>query len=409
MGRPKKVANALETDAEAKRLGAAAERKRKALEQMAENQQLEAELLESGAAADMTPEDMAPSPESPRLVAILSESADGSFCVHKIDRGVASKVGQFPITEWPDAMDNVAREAGGGTFRITFRRPDGTTAGQQTQTFDPKFYRARNDAPAGMDPMMALMIESMKESKRDILEMMKMFMSGGQQGGLIKTASDLSAILPLFIPKQEKSVDPQTLMEMLKTGIELGREVKGEAEAPGGGSITERIVGHLVNALGKPLAAQVAATMLPGMTPGTRAATPKALTDPAAATAPAAPQITKTEEAPVDPSILKIKSHFLYKLYAPSILNAARNGDDAKEWAGQILERVPDSWDGMVYDLVSRPDVLEYLALFEPTVNQFQEWFKQLAESIKNSFEPAAPEATASVPEAPAPAEALTV
>lgn len=82
----------------------------------------------------------------------------------------------------------------------------------------------------------------------------------------------------------------------------------------------------------------------------------------------------------------EIKNSIAYKMYVPQILTAAKSLASVDEWAERIMGTVPEAYDGVLVDIVSRPDVVEYLATFEPEVKNSVEWFTKLTEKIKEAF-----------------------
>jgi len=390
-------------EADTTRIENLAARKRQALEELAEVRSMETDL-EGEDGAEVSPPDG--QIENPRVTEILSEIENaGTFCVYKLDRGMPSKVGQFPVSDWPDAMDKLAREAGGGTFRIQFRNSDGRQVGQITQTFDPKFYKADVPPTNPADGSLALLVESIRESKRDMLEMMKLFMSRPADNGLIKTANDLAALVPLLKGKENGGVE--NMIELFTTALELGKKIGTEsAGGSDGESITGRIVSTLINAVGKPVADQLARSLVTGQAP--RKALPGAVPK-SVVTAPVPDAVTPPalnppqEETTMPPEVTKVRNSFFFKLYAPGIIAAAQMKEPPQEYAAQIIDRVPESWDGILFDIVSRPDVVDYLAYFEPAVKLYPDWFKSLADEIKVAYDvaPETPEVPANGKDAP--------
>ena len=82
----------------------------------------------------------------------------------------------------------------------------------------------------------------------------------------------------------------------------------------------------------------------------------------------------------------KIKAHPMTKLCAPVLLSMAKNGTTPESAAEQIDALVPVKFWPVVEALVTRPDMVPYLSLFEPEVANHAPWFHAVADVIKNDY-----------------------
>lgn len=82
----------------------------------------------------------------------------------------------------------------------------------------------------------------------------------------------------------------------------------------------------------------------------------------------------------------QIKSHPMYNLVAPMVLDRARANADADEIAEEIADSVPERFWGAVIELVQRDDMPEYLALFEPELANHRTWLLAVQTAIKEKY-----------------------
>lgn len=360
-------------------------RKKKVLEEYAEIQQMEYDLgLQEESSSSQTPPNSSGGfPfdfDNPKIAACLEEAADmGTFSVFKMEGGQESKIGLFPIGDWPSRMESLAHSCNGGTFKIIFRRANGTNAGQITQTFDPKFYgkpqNGNGDGGLQSEGLMKILFQTMSDSKKEMVELMKTVLTN-QNGnsGMFKTAQDLAVIAQLF--KKDSGGDTKALMEALQLGISLGEKMSSGDNGGSDDGIISKVLKSIVEKVGVPAVEKMMQNPQPLSVP---VSIPKVIEN--------NPQTAQPRQGgPVMTDIEKIKSSFFYRLYAPAILEAARKNEDVGEWADKIMDRISEEYDGIVYDLVSRPDVVDYLMLFEPEVKNYAAWFTELTNKILDVY-----------------------
>lgn len=363
-------------------------RRKKALAEAADllRQEQDLERARNGDA----PEQFAPeegTPVSEELAAVIEGLDDGGkFWVDRIDeRGRAAKVGAYPISDWPDRMDDIAKEAGGGTFRISFRNVKGHPVKQTTQTYDPKFYRKADEPRAQggngeivslVSSMQSSLTQVMEQSRRDSMDLMKTVLTalGSKPSG--PDYKEIALLGELFSRGKTGGDSAEALMK----GIELGMSLK-EGQEPS--STADR----LLETLG-PAAAQLL-SRIPAprpATPARPAALPAPLTDAPVIAAPAEPAkpAVSVEEA----AKAAVKEHPFYKTYVPKILAAAKAGEDVKEWSETVCDLIPAVYHPKLLDLLQKPDLVEFLGTYEPEARNLAVWITGLRNEINALFPP---------------------
>lgn len=325
---------------------------------------------------------------SEQLASIVDElDAGACFHVWRLDNTKRYKVGRFGIGEWPDRMEEIASVAGGGSFLIQFRTEGNEVVKTITQSFDPSFYRKKAENPA--DGMAAILLQiqqqnsaMMEAMRREQMELMKTLLTtvaAPKDGGFLKSAQDIALIGQMFQNKGQG----EGAVELLLKGMEIGRGLSEGKEPP---STFDR----LVDSIGKPVAEALSKAAGTPALPASAAAPHAPQTPPTPSVRPPAvptPPILQTPQVPKETDPMDdIKSSMAYKLYVPQILAAAKSGASIDEWAERIMGTVPEAYDGVLVDIVSREDVPGFLATFEPTVKDNAEWFNRLAQKIKEAF-----------------------
>lgn len=399
MGRKGKPNLAME-EAEVTKIEELNKRRKKALEDQAELVRQEQDLE----AARHGEEDPAPEvmPISENLASIIDGlDDDGKFWVYRLnDRGQSAMVGNYPLSEWPDRLEEIARKAGGGTFRISFRNARGHPIKQVTQTYDEKFYaeKEKERDPAG--GLMAVLAEMQKNTaavlesgRRDMMDMMKTLVTvmGGKQSG--PDYKDIAMLGEIFA----KGKGGGDAVDVLKTGIELGMKMaEGKEPSSTLDRVLETIAAPAAGLLSK-LAENPPVLGRPKASPARPAAAPKPLPEPPA---PPAPVMV---EAPVDP----IKVHPFYTTYVPKVLEAAKKKEDPAEWAEYVLDMIPALYHPKLLELIQKPDLVEYLGSYEPDARNCAVWIVTVRDAILKQFDPEEiPPAKGGVFSTPAPAGA---
>ncbi len=399
LSRKKKPDSLALKEAELRREKVMAEEEKKVLERKAENIRMKREI--EGAEEDdeaLDPNDLGlldkNFDERPGTSAVvekieaIAEELDptAKFHVWRVDNGKKFKVGDWPITEWPDRMEEVARTAGGGYFLIIFKNEHGDEVRRVTQAFDPKFYGKPDNPMEGLTGVLAAMQQQttamIQASRQDMMEMMKIMLnSQGGNKGFLNTAQDLALLGEIFSRKSGGGSDAGGSVELFLKGLEMGRNLNAGAEPPS-------TFDKLVETVGKPLVSVLEKSANRGAGPTAPAATP-APTEPKAVFPKLAEPTPDAEEANMD-DVKAVKRHPLYNYYVPQLVNAARLKEPVAKWAEKVLGLVPEAYDAMLLDVVGRDDMIAYLSKFEPAIGKeavLSDWFKALAEAILAQYD----------------------
>jgi len=237
-----KTANPSEIEADARRLEAAALSKKKALASLADVQATERELNDEQEPEIQEPE-LPPAELRARskIEQVLEEiNGDGGFTVYFLPRnGEESQIGKYDINDWPERMETIAREKGGGTFKVVFRSGEGHFVGQVTRTFDASAYGNGRTESGDSLKFLEIMqsrednhrkeIEGLRlENQRMMLDFQKMMleMVKSQNNSPLKTADEILAVGKLF--KDDRPQSPMDGMKQFVEMLAMFREVSRE-------------------------------------------------------------------------------------------------------------------------------------------------------------------------------------
>lgn len=417
--------NPSDIEARADRLEAAMKREEKALKKLAELRARREEMgMEPPAVTDSPDFDNGFPPEGPqipeatRLERILAElGTEGSFEVLRKDGMDWTSVGIYELSEYPEKLQEIAKECGGGKFQIKFKNEGGQWAGQVTRSFDSKFF-AKSSAPAApatdstvvLLEMQKLMMQAQESNKRDLMELMKtMVAANNRPNPLLQSASDVAAMQQAF-GGGKSSVDPLAMTSaILKAAQELKDMTEGklpvEDDADGqkpGGDFFKLVMDGILKAVAGKAALPTPVTAspsVPTVLPMPSGQAPTAL--------PAAAPVLPAGPTPAAPSeevhpLLRFKTHPLVALYAPVLVDFAQKNTDPLLVSEVVMERIPEGFDAIVLDIVGRPDFFEVLCQYDPRLRPHQVWCSQVVSALKESLGGSQGEAGAEVEQVPA-------
>jgi hypothetical protein len=451
MGRPKKVQQTLEAptddinpsaiEARASRIHAAAQKEKTALKALAESRAMRAELGYSepgeGSEFDGPPQD----PEAPglspsKLDTILSElNNDGRFEMQRREGMTWVEVGGADITDYPDKLFEIAKDCGGGKFRITFRDSHGHYAGMTTREFDPRVYAPKTPASpedrtsSVLLEMQKMMLQQSEAHKRDMMDLMKTILTAqGAQGSLLKTSEDLKNLMSAFKSDTpaHAAVSP---IEMTSTILKAAMELKdltssngpegSDGGEPDSGSFIKSVIAQLLSAArggnGNGQAGALAALAPPPQAPAQPfrpAAPPAPAPTPPAASNSLGSELTALPSAPIAPALpaedpnplMRYKTHPLVMLYLPVLLDMAQRGMAPDLVAEIVLSRIPEAYHLITCDTITRPDFKDLVKAYDKRFESYTPWLdavvKEIDSYIRNSAEePEAVTAPVSFPE----------
>lgn len=376
-------------EAELKKLEEFNKRKSKALDEQAELLRKEQEIERArGGSEDLDGEKRVSGLITEQFADIIQGlEEDGKFWVFRIDeRGRSSQCGAWPVADWPSRMEEIAHDAGGGTFKIQFKTAAGLFVKQTTMTFDPKFYGKKAEAAAGPgDGIMHVLAEMnrstsqvLEAGRRDMMEMMKTIvtvMAGQKSSG--PNYQEIAALGQIF-----KGDSPAAGgSELLLKGIEMGMKM-GEGKEPP--STMDRVIENLAGPAMALLSRVQPRTPAP-TAPALPANLPRPIAEPAAPPAPPLPA-APVEAAPDEKAL--VRENPFYKTYVPKILEAARTGQDVKEWAEYICDMIPALYHPQLLEILQKPDLVEYLGSFEPEARDRAVWITSCRDAVLGLFPP---------------------
>ena len=376
-----KKKTATEIKAEAKAIREATEEKKKALDGMADVEARERDLLGEDDAAP-TPTDV-PEPEPTKLDFILAEiKGDGFFTVAYMSGAGEHKMGQWPISDYPDQLEVLARQKGGGTFKVQFRNGDGHYKGQMTRSFDKDSYAGfktpeavpTNGHGADNSGLTQVLEVMMKAQQQQTTMMVELFKAQNQGGGLMKSASDVVAIAKLF--QGEKKSPFSELREM----VSMLNSLKEEAEED---TPLERTIDKVFGVLGPLLeagAARLGATQAAG---GERPALP----------APDHPGGPPRAAAPASPPT---KEQQVIAAYCQHLKHAITGGAPPGATATIVVASCSKEQDRRdLYDFCSNTENLEKMVAYDHQLSSHIQWLTEfMSEVVDNLDEMARPVAT---------------
>lgn len=82
----------------------------------------------------------------------------------------------------------------------------------------------------------------------------------------------------------------------------------------------------------------------------------------------------------------KIKAHPMTKMVAPLLLGMAKNQTPADAAAETIDKFVPEAFWPIVVELVNKPDLVQYLGVFEPEILNYGSWLVAVADTLKRDY-----------------------
>lgn len=172
--------------------------------------------------------------------------------------------------------------------------------------------------------------------------------------------------------QQSQGIGPEKVLELLKTGMDLGKE------SAGGERSMLDVLTETVKTFGEPIsnaikqqqmmaARQQPAASQPGQTaqPVTAAQTGEAQ--------PAGDPASDTEDQQVQ----------MMKMYVGHLVNEAMNGGDPYLWADVIISKVPEA-DLKV--ILQQMDPVDYLGNIDNRVFTYREWFAELGADLKKQL-----------------------
>lgn len=298
--------------------------------------------------------------------------------VYRVDLSKGSKGGAFLFSCDPVEFnfEKLRDDYGGGTYRVHVRANGGIAANRLVTIEEPRRPKIEAQAQPSQD-LVAPLTTMMQAMVAGFENLGKLIVTAQpQQQSRSDMLQEMLLYKQLFEQPQQSNVNP---LDFVKQGIDLAKELGTSGKETG----TADIVMGLLETFGKPIAEAVA----------TAQATQRA--NPPPVPHPGAPMITHAANpaviAPVhdNPAIAseQIEGDIMKQMqsYLNFLIAQAQADNDVYTYAGMILDAAPPE---QIDQFINRPDWLDYLAQFEPNVKNFEPWFTQLRDAMKELLTP---------------------
>ena len=352
-----------------------------------------------------TPQPGEPGHDAPPTVEVLERDDEmdalddlagpGTALVYRCLTGERRLVGRFDRTRIIKDHTIIGVQFGGGEYEVDFKESDGTYAKKFVRfSFDPLCYgepkgpfavkptEPRTDNSAALD-MMQKSIEAANKRADEAAARVDRIMEAlltRQPAAPTNPGLSLEQVFSLA----ERMNGGRGPSEDIAKGLAELKELAANAGTGEGGIPWNLLISKGLDLFSN-LAARPAAPR-PGAAPGGH--TPARAGQPHQQTPGAAPVNNPPPPDHINAVVLAVKSSPLYAYYAPKLAELVNRPTSPEDAADEILGMVPDAFNDEVLAVVSRPDVVDYLALFEPElVNAHREWFKTTAEHVRQSFD----------------------
>ena len=392
----------------------------------------EEEITREQLAAPTDLEAEGPDQEPSKLDRIMAEIGnDGTFDVYFIapNGGKESKLGSFPVADYPDRLEALARAKGGGDFRATFRKPNGHHAGQFSRTFDPATYGGGKTDQGAESRLADILLQVQEAGRRDVAaaneraDKMMLAMIQNRQG---ESAGGMGISEVFQFASMLAKANSGNGMGNFKDMLELMRSVKEEM-GDSTGSPIENVLTRILSSA-RPLLEAGARKLAEGPPPGmgippvAPAAPPRPGSAPLplqgqplppkpAAPAPslnpnppaAAPApIPAPAGRPVPPSFDPQKMAEA-EAYAPILKKAIRDGADLSAAASfAAIQADMGGKSAELLTLVSDPQIAFMVITVDPELTKDLEWlevfFGMLRDELTEDTRPPEPPAAESAP-----------
>ncbi len=154
-----------------------------------------------------------------------------------------AKVGEYSIRDFGTTADKIAKMYGGGIYKFNIRDSKGQYVKQFTQTFSKVAYPIKNqeqpiiETQPSINPIEVVKTiqEQGKETRAEMYGLMSEFVKtmgqmisqmSGQRQSILTNTEDLIHLKNLFQSNDNPSKSIDTLINMLRTGIELGGDLR---------------------------------------------------------------------------------------------------------------------------------------------------------------------------------------
>ncbi len=380
------VKNAAKEELEAKRLAKAAAMKKKAV----------ADIEEANLILGIVDEVPEPSEELPALPSKLERiledlNLDGSFEVSHEVGTESRKVGRWPLSDWPQRMETVAHQKGGGTFKILFRDEGGVHKGQVLQTYDKDTYSEGLKPAANGDGQLSKVLEVMdKQGAAHRAEMSAM--QANNQAMLLKII-EISAgkkdegnttkdVIEMAKTLQDAKGQPRSAISEVRELLGLMNELRGETEVQDASPV-ERLIGTALG-MAKPLLDGVAANLAAGAPKGE--GNPNLASPAAPSPGPAPAKVLPEIEGPTSTAVTASVSPEV-KAYAESLkatIESEMKPGVAAMMATSQIENPEQAQE--LLDFARKSSVIEDVIKYDPELEEQRPWLELFFQTITDEL-----------------------
>lgn len=344
----------------------------------------------------------------------------GRIDVYKISSiGKRIKVASFAVTDYPERMERIAEEQGGGTFNLMVRDDHGQYVVSTTEDYDTTTYGAARKAAAqnsGNDQVPALdrLMERMDTRDQEHRREMETMRQENQRLmlAMIEKATaprqETSLIDAIKLVKELKG-EERSPMESFREVLELAQSVKeetglAEPEHPMVAAIDKimKVASPFMTAW----ASKLAVTVPPSGKPAVKALPASTGKPDAQVVIPAATEAeAPVVEAPKPVAEVPVVVDSKIAEYANSLFMQADAGVGYDMVGDAIMNLTPDASLDDLYTMASDPSFVASIIAAKPEAVKHEKWLASLAAYIKAEMDKAESEADTPTVEA-APAEA---
>jgi hypothetical protein len=375
-----------------RRIADLAAKKKKALEDLAEAEQMGEELgLSSPTEILEEPQNGHAGESQDRLSAIIEaiEKDSGYWEAYREINGQRSKLGRFSLSEYPEHLDALANAIGGGKIVVQFKRGNGTFAAQQTFSFDPATYHSgtatgsssspSSSSQPGLDKFLEVLAardqshkEEISQMRREMFELQKTMLLAAQNNDPLKSIAAIKEIGKAFQHDAPKPLD--VLRDVVET-LSFFRE--GGVEPP---SPMEALFNKALDMLGPVVKVGVGkflgegASPKPGSPAGAQSNFPSANPIPALAGPSEEPVVV--EKIPADLATL-----------GAGLLDMIRKGSSPETAASAVRDYMTPETAREFKPLVQDPDIADKIMKQTPALHADKAWLVQFALLMREEIE----------------------
>ena len=269
-------------------------------------------------------------------------------------------------------LEVIKNSYGGGVYRAKFQDKHGKYRGQSmfsiSGLFNPTVDPSIINQPISNVPLSPFRestplnemgeIKNLLEKQTNLLALMMQNQnnpSTPQQSPMDMALKMAEIMTQNVVREPTPSFGPEKIFDILKTGIDLGKNIEG-----GGESFPE-----VLSQLAKPVLETIQEFSKKG-------------------------QATLEKVNGEEPTTMKKTNPKTFNEYLkkglPQFIALAKNAKDPNLYASLMLDQIPQGWFEEVYKICSDPKFFDSLVQLDPDVKNYETWFKEFIQSTKESL-----------------------